>query len=329
MRYLITGGAGFIGSHLVDRLIADGHSVDVYDNLSTGSLDNVRRYLDHPRFELCVGDILDFDRMRPFAERADRIVHLAAAVGVRLIMEKPVETITTNVGGTEVVLKLASEREIPVLIASTSEVYGKLQDTEDGLASLGEDSDWRLGPTSKRRWAYACSKAMDEFLALAYADEKQLPVICARFFNTVGPRQSGEYGMVIPRFVQRAMLGEPIVVYGDGDQSRCFNHVADAVEGVVRLLNEPKAYGEVFNVGNTNEITIGDLARRVRELSHSDSEIQFVPFSEVFAHGFEDMRRRTPDLTKIHRLVGYQPKHSIDEIIMSVIDYFKHNSVPI
>lgn len=329
MRYLITGGAGFIGSHLADRLIADGHEVDVYDNLSTGSLENIRRHLDHPRFTLRIGDILDIERMRPLAQRADRIVHLAAAVGVRLIMEKPVETITTNVGGTEVVLKLASEREVPVLVASTSEVYGKLQDTEDGLSSLAEDSDWRLGPTSKRRWAYACSKAMDEFLALAYAAEKQLPVICARFFNTVGPRQSGEYGMVIPRFVQRAMLGEPIVVYGDGAQSRCFNHVTDAVDGVVRLLNAPEAYGEVFNVGNTNEITIADLAHRVKELAHSDSEIQFVPFSEVFAHGFEDMRRRTPDLSKIRRVVGYDPKHSIDEIITSVIEYFRHNSVPI
>jgi UDP-glucose 4-epimerase len=329
MRYLITGGAGFIGSHLADRLLASGHSVDVYDNLSTGSLENIRHHLDNPSFGLRIGDILDMERIRPLAQKADRIVHLAAAVGVRLIMEKPVETITTNVGGTEIVLKLASERDIPVLIASTSEVYGKLQDTENGLGSLSEDSDWRLGPTSKRRWAYACSKAMDEFLALAYAAEKQLPVICARFFNTVGPRQSGEYGMVIPRFVQRAMLNEPIVVYGDGKQSRCFNHVTDCVDGVVRLLETESAYGNVYNVGNTNEITIGDLARRVKELAGSQSEIQFTPFSEVFAHGFEDMQRRTPDLTKIHRLTGYAPKHTIDEIIQSVIAYYRHNSVPI
>ena len=329
MRYFITGGAGFIGSHLSDRLIADGHQVHVYDNLSTGRLANVRHLISHERFEITVGDILDVARMRPLVQRSDRIVHLAAAVGVRLIMEKPVETITTNVGGTEAILKLASERDIPVLIASTSEVYGKLMDTEDGLTSLSEDSDWRLGPTSKRRWAYACSKAMDEFLALAYAAEKQLPVICARFFNTVGPRQSGEYGMVIPRFVQRAMLDEPIVVYGDGSQTRCFNHVQDAVDGVVRLLDEPKAYGEVFNIANTNEISIADLARRIRELAGSSSELQFVPFSEVFAHGFEDMQRRTPNLAKIRGLTGYDPQHSIDDIIRSVIDYFKHNSVPI
>jgi UDP-glucose 4-epimerase len=329
MRYFITGGAGFIGSHLSDRLIADGHHVHVYDNLSTGRLDNVRQLVSHERFEITLGDILDSQRMRECVHRSDRVVHLAAAVGVRLIMEKPVETITTNVGGTEVVLKLASERDIPVLIASTSEVYGKLMDTEDGLTSLSEDSDWRLGPTSKRRWAYACSKAMDEFLALAYSAEKQLPVICARFFNTVGPRQSGEYGMVIPRFVQRAMLDEPMVVYGDGTQTRCFNHVHDAVDGVVRLLNEPKAYGEVFNVANTNEISVAALAHRIRELAGSSSEVQFVPFSEVFAHGFEDMKRRTPNLAKIKQLTGYDPRHSIDDIILSVIDYFRHNSVPI
>ena len=301
----------------------------MYDNLSTGRLDNVRHLSDHDRFAITVGDVLDLGRMRELVRKSDRIVHLAAAVGVRLIMEKPVETITTNVGGTEAILKLASERDIPILIASTSEVYGKLMDTQDGLESLSEDSDWRLGPTSKRRWAYACSKAMDEFLALAYAAEKQLPVICARFFNTVGPRQSGEYGMVIPRFVQRAMLDEPIVVYGDGAQTRCFNHVSDAVDGVVRLLDEPKAYGEVFNVANTNEISVTDLARRIRELAGSSSELHYVPFSEVFAHGFEDMRRRTPNLTKIRSLTGYDPKHTIDDIILSVIDYFKHNSVPI
>ncbi len=329
MRYFITGGAGFIGSHLCDRLIADGHSVHVYDNLSTGSLENVRHLLDHERFQITVGDVLDVQRMRVPVRQSDRIVHLAAAVGVRLIMEKPVETITTNVGGTEAVLKLASERDIPVLIASTSEVYGKLMDTEDGLESLSEDSDWRLGPTSKRRWAYACSKAMDEFLALAYSAEKQLPVICARFFNTVGPRQSGEYGMVVPRFVQRAMLDEPIVIYGDGSQTRCFNHVADAVDGVIGLLDEPKAYGEVFNVANMNEISVADLAVRIKTLAGSASELHYVPFSEVFAHGFEDMQRRTPNLTKIRTLTGYAPKYTIDDIILSVIDYFKHNSVPI
>jgi UDP-glucose 4-epimerase len=329
MRYLITGGAGFIGSHLCDRFIADGHSVHVYDNLSTGRLDNIRHLSDHDRFGITVGDILDAERLRGLINKADRVVHLAAAVGVRLIMEKPVETITTNVGGTEIVLKLASERDTPVLLASTSEVYGKLMDTEDGLVSLSEDSDWRLGPTSKRRWAYACSKAMDEFLALAYYEEKKLPVICARFFNTVGPRQSGEYGMVIPRFVQRAMLDEPIVIYGDGTQTRCFNHVTDAVDGVVRLLDSEKAYGEVFNVANLNEISIADLAKRIRTLVGSSSDLQYVPFSDVFTHGFEDMQRRTPNLTKIRELTGYDPRHTIDDIILSVIDYFKHNRVPI
>ncbi len=327
MRYLITGGAGFIGSHLCDALIARGDHVHALDNFSTGSLANIRHLAGHPHFEHTVGDILDAALVERLVAGADVVVHLAAAVGVKLIMENPVETIVTNVRGTELVLDAASRHDRRVLIASTSEVYGKLMETNGDITHLREDGDWQLGPTSKRRWAYACSKAMDEFLALAYFDEKKLPVIVARFFNTVGPRQTGRYGMVIPTFVQKALLGEPIQVYGDGEQTRCFNHVADCVHAVVRLLDTPGAVGQVFNIGNDIEISMNALAERVRELTRSASPIVHVPYEQVFSRGFEDMRRRTPDLAKIRQYIDYRPSHTPDDIIRDVIEYYRHNAV--
>jgi UDP-glucose 4-epimerase len=324
MRYLITGGAGFIGSHLADHLIAAGHEVVAFDNLSTGRLANIQHLADHERFRLVLGSVLDETAVDRAVERVDRVVHLAAAVGVKLIMEQPVDTIVTNVRGTENVLRAASRASTPVLVASTSEVYGKMMQSEPTLKRLREDGDWRLGPTTKRRWAYACSKAMDEFLALAYWEEKRLPTITARFFNTVGPRQTGQYGMVVPRFVQKALLNEPLVVHGDGTQTRCFNHVSDAVSAVVTLLDTPGAVGGVFNIGNDNEVTINELAERVIRLADSSSEIVHVPYDSVYPHGFEDMQRRTPCLDLLRSLIDYTPRHTLDSTIESVIDHYQH-----
>ena len=327
MKFLITGGAGFIGSHLCDRLAADGHQVHVIDNLSTGRLSNIHHLIGTKGFGHTVGDILEPRVLEPLVAEADTVVHLAAAVGVRLIMERPVETITTNVLGTENVLRACSARDIPVLIASTSEVYGKLMEYDASMTGLREDGDWILGPTSKRRWAYACSKAMDEFLALAYFDEKRLPVIIARFFNTVGPRQTGEYGMVVPSFVQKALLNEPIQVFGDGTQTRCFNHVHDAVDAIVALLGTESAYGEVFNIANELEVSMNELAERVRVHTKSSSEIVHVPYDQVFRRGFEDMRRRTPDLSKLRRHIAYTPSRTIDDIIAQVAENYRHGAV--
>ncbi len=327
MKYLITGGAGFIGSHLCDRLIADGHAVHVIDNLSTGRLANIQHLIGTKSFRHTVGDILDAHVLEPLVVDADIVLHLAAAVGVRLIMERPVETITTNVVGTENVLRACSAHDRKVLVASTSEVYGKLLEYDEKMVGLKEDGDWVLGPTSKRRWAYACSKAMDEFLALAYFDEKRLPVVVARFFNTVGPRQTGEYGMVVPSFVQKALLNEPIVVFGDGEQTRCFNHVLDAVDGILALLDTPAALGGVFNIGNESEISMNALAERVRVLTKSTSEIVHVPYEQIFRRGFEDMRRRTPDLDKLRAHIAYQPTRTIDDIILQVADHYRHGAI--
>jgi len=321
MHYLITGGAGFIGSHLTDALLEAGHHVHVIDNLSTGRLDNVRHHADHDRFSLTVGNVLDYRTLEQCVVDCDRIVHLAAAVGVKLIMEKPVETIQANVGGTENVLQLAHYHDKKTLIASTSEVYGKAMQKEGDIDALDERDDWTLGPTSKRRWAYACSKAMDEFLAQAYHDEHNLPVVTARFFNTVGPRQSGRYGMVIPNFVERALAGDPIQVHGDGTQTRCFTHVQDAVRAVVGLLDAPDAVGEVYNVGSEEEISINELAERVRSLTGSDSEIVHIPYDEVYGPGFEDMQRRTPNIDKLRAAIGYEPRHATDQILRDVIGH--------
>ena len=326
MDYLITGGAGFIGSHLADHLLEEGHRVRVLDNLSTGHLGNVRHLLEEERFELTIGNVLDYHTLEGLIAVSDRVVHLAAAVGVKLIMEQPVETIVTNVQGTENVLKLANYYGTRVLIASTSEVYGKSMDKDGSIEQLGEADDWTLGPTTKRRWAYACSKAMDEFLSLAYHDEKELPVVVARFFNTVGPRQTGRYGMVIPTFVQQALSGEPIRVFGDGEQTRCFTYVGDAVRAVADLLDTPAATGQVFNIGAREEISMNALAERVRAFTGSASEITHVPYEEVYGPGFEDMRRRTPDIRKLQETTGYAPTHTTDDILRRVIAFFSERN---
>lgn len=326
MRYLVTGGSGFIGSHLTDRLLEAGHTVHVLDNLSTGRLANVDRWLGHDRFTVTVGNVLDEHTLEQCVEECDRIVHLAAAVGVKRVMEKPVETIQTNVGGTENVLRLARYHDKKTLLASTSEIYGKAMQTNPSLDSLSEEEDWTLGATSKRRWAYASSKAMDEFLAQAYYDEYDLPVICVRFFNTVGPRQSSRYGMVIPSFVERALDGRPIQVYGDGTQSRCFIHVHDAVRAVTGLLDAPDAEGEIFNVGRPDEISINQLAERVRTITESDAEITHVPYEEVYGPGFEDMKRRTPDISKLKSTIDFTPSFSLDDILRDVVEEVQKRS---
>jgi UDP-glucose 4-epimerase len=318
VRALITGGAGFIGSHLSEVLLEAGHDVLILDNLSTGSIDNIAHLKGRPRFEYFVDTVTNEPLLAELIDRCDVVFHFAAAVGVKLIVEQPVYTIETNVHGTEVVLKHANKKKKLVVIASTSEVYGKSEDVP-----FREDSDLVLGPTPKHRWAYACSKAIDEFLALAYWKERKLPVIIVRFFNTVGPRQSGQYGMVIPNFVRQALAGEPITVFGDGQQQRAFTHVLDVVGALVKLVAEPKAIGQVINVGNKHEVTIRQLAERIRELSGSTSPIKLIPYEEAYESGFEDMPRRVPDLTRVHGLIGYEPKYELDDILMQVIDYFR------
>ncbi len=318
MRVLITGGAGFIGSHLAEALLAAEHDVSVLDDLSTGSMDNIVHLKGHPRFRYTIDNVTNEPLLAEHIDQCDTVVHLAAAVGVKLIVEAPVHTIETNVHGTEVVLKHANKKKKLVVIASTSEVYGK-----NSAIPFREDADLVLGPTAKHRWAYACSKAIDEFLALAYWKEKKLPVVIARLFNTVGPRQTGRYGMVIPRFVQQALAGEPMTVFGDGSQSRSFTHVGDVVGALVLLMQEPRAVGDVFNIGNRAEITILELAERIKAITGSASSIVRIPYDEAYEHGFEDMPRRVPDLTKLHQLIGYEPKVQLDEILQSVIDHMR------
>ena len=318
MRALITGGAGFIGSHLAEAMLAVGDSVFVLNNLSTGSMENIVHLKGRAGFEYFIDSVENEGLLAELVDRADVIFHFAAAVGVKLIVEQPVRTIETNVHGTEIVLKHANKKKKLVVIASTSEVYGKSEDVP-----FREDSDLVLGPTPKHRWAYACSKAIDEFLALAYWKERQLPVIVVRFFNTVGPRQTGQYGMVIPNFVRQALAGEPLTVFGDGTQSRSFTHVADVVQALLKLVREPRAIGQVINVGTTGEISILKLAERVRELSGSKSAIKLVPYDEAYESGFEDMPRRVPDLSKITALIGYKPRFTLDDILSQVIEYFR------
>jgi UDP-glucose 4-epimerase len=318
MRALITGGAGFIGSHLAEALIAGGHQVLVLDNLSTGSIENIAHLKGRPGFEYFIDSVDNEPLLAELIDRSDVVFHLAAAVGVKLIVEQPVHTIETNVHGTEVVLKHANKKKKLVVIASTSEVYGKSDDVP-----FREDSDLVLGPTPKHRWAYACSKAIDEFLALAYWKERKLPVIIVRFFNTVGPRQTGQYGMVIPTFVRQALAGEPITVFGDGTQSRSFTHVADVVGALLKLVAEPNAVGQVINVGNTEEVTIRALAERVRTLAGSSSSIRFVPYDEAYESGFEDMPRRVPDLAKARAMIGYQPRLGLDDILVQIIEHVR------
>ena len=316
---LITGGSGFIGSHLSEALLDSGHQVLVLDNLSTGSIDNIAHLKGRDGFEYFIDTFNNEPLLAELIDRSDVVFHLAAAVGVKLIVEQPVNTIETNVHGTEVVLKHANKKKKLVVIASTSEVYGKSE-----AVPFREDSDLVLGPTPKHRWAYACSKALDEFLALAYWKERRLPVIIVRFFNTVGPRQTGTYGMVIPNFVRQALAGESITVFGDGRQTRSFSHVADVVGALLKLVVEPRALGQVINIGNTQEVTIRALAERVRELAGSNSPIKLVPYDEAYESGFEDMPRRVPDLTKIEALIGYRPRYSLDDILTQVIEYFRN-----
>jgi UDP-glucose 4-epimerase len=314
VRALITGGAGFIGSHLAEAWLDLGREVLILDNLSTGSFDNIAHLKGRTGFEYHIDSVTNEPLLAELVDRSDVIFHFAAAVGVKLIVEQPVHTIETNVHGTEVVLKHAAKKRKLVVIASTSEVYGKSE-----AVPFSEDADLVLGPTTKHRWAYACSKAIDEFLALAYWKERKLPVIIVRFFNTVGPRQTGRYGMVIPSFVRQAIAGEPITVFGDGTQSRAFTHVHDVVVALVALVAEPKAIGQVVNIGNTEEVTIGQLADRVRKLSGSSSPVRFVPYDEAYESGFEDMPRRLPDLRKVSGLIGYETRHTLDDILTEVI----------
>jgi len=318
MKALITGGAGFVGSHLAEALLARGEEVFVLDNLSTGSIDNIEHLKWDHRFHYTIDSIMNEPVTAELVDRVDVVFHLAAAVGVRLIVESPVNTIETNVHGTEMVLKLANKKKKKVVVASTSEVYGK------GVqVPFREDADLVLGPTTKGRWSYACSKAIDEFLALAYHKEKRLPVVLVRLFNTVGPRQTGRYGMVIPNFVKQALLGRPLTVFGDGSQSRCFTYVSDVVGQLVALAQEPRALGEVFNVGNDREeITVLELARRVKARAGSKSEVVLIPYDQAYEAGFEDMQRRVPDLGKLRSLTGYEPKVHLDEILDQVIAYF-------
>jgi UDP-glucose 4-epimerase len=313
VRFLITGGAGFIGSHLSDLLIENGHGVHVLDDLSTGQMQNIEHLQGHRDFDCTVASVTDEAAIGRLTDEADVVVHLAAAVGVRLIVENPVRAIETNVHCTEIVLAHADRARKPVLLASTSEVYGK----SDALP-FKEDGDLQMGATDKARWAYACSKAIDEFLAMAYWRERELPILVARLFNTVGPRQTGRYGMVVPRLVGQALAGKPLTVYGDGTQTRCFCHVADVVQALLALIDEPRAYGNVFNVGATTEISILDLAKRVIAVTGSRSEIRFTPYDTAYGKGFEDMYRRVPDTAKIRALVDWSPSRSLEDMIGDV-----------
>ena len=321
MRYLITGGAGFIGSHLAERLLGAGHEVHVLDDLSTGAIDNIRHLKEHDRFSYTVDSASNVPLVAELVDQADIIYHLAAAVGVELIVESPVRTIETNVHCTEILLGKASKKKKPVLIASTSEVYGK-----SNQLPFREDGDLLLGPPVKGRWSYACSKALDEYLGLAYWKERGLPVVIARLFNTVGPRQTGRYGMVVPSFVDQALAGSPLTVYGDGTQKRCFCHVEDVVGALADLITCPDAYGQVFNVGSTEEISVVDLAKRVIAATGSSSDVTLVPYDEAYEQGFEDMARRIPDTSRIENLLGWRPSKSLDEILADVIAHQRPTS---
>ncbi len=321
MNILITGGAGFVGSHLADRLIAEGNNITVIDNLSTGRYQNVEHLEGREGFRLIIDTVLDKDLMEELIRESDRVFHMASAVGVKLIMERPVRTIETIFRGTDVVLEFCSRYRKRVLIPSTSEVYGK------GISvPFHENDDLLTGATNKHRWAYACAKTLDEFLALAHWKETRLPVVVVRLFNTVGPRQTGQYGMVVPRFVKAALENEPITVHGDGSQSRCFGHVADVVDGLIKTLENPDCFGEVINLGNSEETTIRSLAEKAIEMTGSSSEIRYVPYEEVYGEGFEDMQRRVPSLEKAERLLGYKPTRTLEEIINDVAAEFSKGS---
>lgn len=316
MRYLITGGAGFIGSHLAERLLHMEQEVVIIDDLSTGSMSNIAHLKPHPRFEYHLDSIFHHHLMRELVDNSDVVVHLAAAVGVKKIVEQPVQTIETNVRGTELVLELAGKKNKRVIIASTSEVYGK-----STKFPFNENDDLVMGPTHHSRWGYACSKAIDEFLALAYYREKKLPVTILRFFNTTGARQTGRYGMVVPTFVRQAMTNRPITVYGSGEQCRCFGHIDDVVDGIVAAIPEPKTLGQIFNLGSTEEISMNGLAQRIIDITRSKSNITHIPYAEAYGEGFEDMERRVPDITKAGATFGFNPKRSLEQIIKSVAEH--------
>ena len=321
MRVLITGGSGFIGSHLSDLYLSRGDEVSIIDDLSTGSIDNIAHLKSNPRFHYTIDTVQNVPLVTELADACDIIIHLAAAVGVKLIVESPVRTIETNVRGTEILLSVANKKKKRILVASTSEVYGLSTDVP-----FREDGNLVMGATTKGRWSYACSKAIDEFLALAYWREKKLPTTVVRLFNTVGPRQTGQYGMVIPTFVKQALSGRPITVYGSGEQTRCFGYVGDVVKALVALMDHPDAIGNVYNIGSSEEISINALAQRVRELANSESEIQHIPYGEAYEEGFEDMPRRVPDTTKVHKLVGFRAETRLDEILKEVIAYYSSSA---
>lgn len=313
---LVTGGAGFIGSHLSETLLASGWEVSVLDDLSTGSIRNIEHLKGKPGWRCTIGSIADYSLMAEEIDRADMVFHLAAAVGVRLIVEDPVRTIETNIRGTEIVLELANKKKKRVLITSTSEVYGK-----NTRVPFTEEDDLVLGSTTRPRWSYACSKAIDEFLTLAYHTQHHLPATIVRLFNTVGPRQTGQYGMVIPRFVEQALSGRPLSVYGDGSQTRAFCHVADVVRALIDLISEPKAIGTIFNVGSETEVSILDLAKTVLRISGSNSSIEFVPFEKAYGPNFEDLDRRVPNTSRLRDLIGFRPEKTLEDIVADVVAY--------
>lgn len=318
MHIFITGGAGFIGSHLAERLLADGHSVQMIDNLSTGKLENIETFKDHPKFSYVIGTILNRELMEQLISKCDQIYHLAAAVGVKYIIENPLLSLKTNIIGTDIVLELANKYKCKVLITSTSEVYGKSE-----KIPFSETDDRLLGPTQISRWGYSCSKSIDEFFAQAFYREKKLPVVIVRCFNTVGPRQTGQYGMVVPKFVKAALLDQPIIIYGSGKQTRCFADVSDVVDAFLELMKEKSCEGEIYNVGTTESISIEDLAIKVKEMCGSKSKIEFMAYEDAFEEGFEDMMHRKPDLTKINVAIGYEPKKKLEEIIQRMIAYYE------
>jgi UDP-glucose 4-epimerase len=322
MKVLITGGAGFIGSHLCEKLLNAGNQVTALDNLSTGKYDNVVHLKENPNFNLVVGNILNEELVDKLCEKTDIIFHLAAAVGVDLIVKYPLESLTTNIKGSEIVLDMAQRYNKKVLITSTSEIYGK-----NINGPLQEDNDRILGSPLKSRWSYSTAKAVDEILAYVYWKEKGLPTIIVRLFNTVGPRQTGAYGMVIPRFVTQALKGEPLSVYGDGKQSRCFLHVQDAVNALIKLMQTPQAIGQVFNLGSQEEVTIKGLAQKVIQLTASNSRIIYIPYEQAYEEGFEDMQRRVPDINKIQKLIGYKPTQNLQDILIGVIEYFRNKGL--
>ena len=324
MNILITGGAGFIGSHLAEQLLTNNHSVTIIDDLSTGSIRNIQHLKTIDRFHYVLDSFTNQSVMAELVDSADIVYHLAAAVGVRLIVENPTRTIETNICGTEIVLELAAKKKKRVLITSTSEVYGKRNSVP-----FSESDDLVLGPPDKGRWSYACSKAVDEFLAIAYWKEKKVPTVIVRLFNTVGPRQTGQYGMVIPSLIKQAIAGQDITVYGDGSQTRCFTHVNDATSALIALAEHPDANGEVYNIGSAEEISILGLAERIQKLTNSPSKIVFVPYNRAYEEGFEDMMRRVPDLAKIKRIIGYTPKIPLDQILIDTIRYHRHQIDPL